>query len=161
MRKALFAGSFDPFTLGHLDVVRRGLAIFDRVVVGIGHNPAKQRTLSLETRVRLIEEAVAGIAGVEVVSFEGLTVQFAERVGAVALLRGIRSAVDLEFETPLAHANRSMAPAVETVFVLTDPTLGFVSSSLMREIHGAGGDVSAWLPGGAIAALDRARKSAP
>ena len=96
MRKACFAGTFDPFTNGHLDVVRRGLGCFDRVVIAIGHNPAKQRALSLEARVRVIEQATAGLAGVEVVSYQGLTVDFARRIGAVAMLRGLRVSADLE-----------------------------------------------------------------
>jgi pantetheine-phosphate adenylyltransferase len=157
-RKALFAGSFDPFTLGHLDVVRRGLRLFDRVVVAIGHNPAKARTLSLEARVRVIELACATLQGVDVVSYQGLTVDFARRLGVTAMLRGLRNAQDLAFEEPLAQANARMAPEVETVFVLTDPGLAFVSSSLMREIHAAGGDVSAWLPPAAIEALREAKR---
>lgn len=157
MRKACFAGTFDPFTNGHLDVVRRGLGCFERVVIAIGHNPAKQRALSLEARVRVIEQATAGLAGVEVVSYQGLTVDFARRIGAVAMLRGLRGSADLEFEAPIAHANRKMAPAIDTVFMLTEPALAFVSSSLMREIFAAGGDVSAWLPPAAVEELRRAK----
>ncbi len=161
MRTALFAGSFDPFTLGHLDVVRRGLRLFDEVVVAIGHNPAKQRSLSLETRVRVIEESCAGLEGVRVLAYEGLTVEYARRIGAIAMLRGLRNDADLGFESPLAHANRAMAPAIDTVFILTDPAFAFVSSSLMREIFAAGGDVSAWLPAPALAALELALRPCP
>ncbi len=153
MRIALFAGSFDPVTLGHIDVIRRGLALFDRVVVGIGHNPRKARLLSLEARSALVREACAGLGSVQVASYEGLTVDFAKKLGATAILRGLRDGADLAFEAPLAQANRVMAPSIETVFVLTDPTLACVSSSLMREIVAAGGDASAWLPPGALAAL--------
>lgn len=159
MKKACFAGTFDPFTNGHLDVVRRGLTLFDRVVVAIGHNPAKQRSLSLEARVRIIEAATSGLIGVEVVSYQGLTVDFARRIGATAILRGLRSGTDLEFEAPIATANRKMAPAIDTVFLLTDPTLAFVSSSLMREIHAGGGDISAWVPAAALEELRRAKGS--
>ncbi len=155
MKTALFAGSFDPFTNGHLDVVRRGLRLFDRVVVAVGHNPAKRRTLSLDDRIRVIEEATQGLGAVGVVSYQGLTVEFARQVAAVAMLRGLRDANDLSFEAPIAQANEHMVPTVETVFVLTHPSLAFVSSSLMREIHEAGGDVSAWVPAAAVEALDR------
>ncbi len=153
MRIAVFAGTFDPITLGHVDVVRRGLALFDEVVVSIGHNPSKARTLSLEARVRLVGEACAGLGRVRVDTYEGLTVEHARTLGAVAILRGLRDAIDLGFEAPIAHANRGMAPTIETVFVLTDPALAFVSSSLMREITAAGGDASRWLPPGSWSAL--------
>jgi pantetheine-phosphate adenylyltransferase len=155
-RRAVFAGTFDPVTLGHVDVVRRGLALFDDVVVAVGHNPKKQRTLSLDERMALVTEVCCGLGRVRVDNYEGLTVDYARGVGATALLRGLRDATDLGFEMPIAHANRRMAPALETVFVLTDPTLAYVSSSLMREIVAAGGDVSAWLPPASIAALHRA-----
>lgn len=152
-RIAVFAGTFDPITLGHVDVVQRGLTLFDEVVVAIGHNPKKQRALTLEVRVATVEAACAGLRGVRVETYEGLTVDFAQRVGAVAILRGLRDAIDLGFEAPIAHANRAMAPAVETVFVLTDPSLAFVSSSLMREIVASGGDASRWLPPASLRAL--------
>ncbi len=154
-RVAVFAGTFDPITLGHVDVVRRGLALFDEVVVAIGHNPKKQRTFSVGERMELVRSACGSLGAVRVEAYEGLTVDFARRIGAVAILRGLRDATDLGFEAPIAHANRAMAPGVESVFVLTDPALAFVSSSLMREIAAAGGDTSAWLPAAAQAALLR------
>lgn len=153
MRLALFAGSFDPITLGHVDVVRRGLRLFPRVVIGIGHNPKKARLLPLEQRIALCREACAGLGAVEVEPYEGLTVHFARRVGANAILRGLRDTADFAFEAPQAHANRTMAPEIETVFVLTDPSLAYVSSSLMREIVASGGDASPWLPAASLRAL--------
>ncbi len=156
MRIALFAGSFDPITLGHVDVIRRGLALFDQVVVGIGHNPKKSRVLGLELRLALVRDACSGLGAVRVESYEGLTVDFATTLGAAAILRGLRDGADLAFEAPLAQANRVMAPTIETVFVLTDPTLACVSSSLMREIVAAGGDASAWLAPGVLSALKAA-----
>ena len=156
MRIALFAGSFDPITLGHVDVIRRGLALFDQVVVGIGHNPKKSRVLGLELRLALARDACAGLRAVRVETYEGLTVDFATTLGAAAILRGLRDGTDLAFEAPLAQANRVMAPEIETVFVLTDPTLACVSSSLMREIVAAGGDASVWLPPGVLGALKAA-----
>ncbi|MSQ03911.1 MAG: pantetheine-phosphate adenylyltransferase [Myxococcales bacterium] len=153
MRTALFAGSFDPITLGHVDVIRRGLALFDGVVVGIGHNPKKSRLLSLDVRIALVQEACAGLGAVRVEAYEGLTVDFAKKLGATAILRGLRDGADLTFEAPYALANRVMAPAVETVFLLADPSLMCVSSSLMREVVAAGGDASPWLRPGALVAL--------
>lgn len=153
MRAALFAGSFDPITLGHVDIVRRGLRVFDRVVIGIGHNPKKQRVLPLPVRIELCRAACAGLGDVVVQSYEGLTVDHARSIGAVAILRGLRDTVDFAFEVPQAHANRTLAPGVETVFVLTDPALAYVSSSLMREIVAAGGDASSWLPAPSLVAL--------
>jgi pantetheine-phosphate adenylyltransferase len=153
----VFAGSFDPPTLGHLDLVRRGLALVDEVVVGVGHNPGKKRALSLEIRLQLLRDALAGLPGARVEAFEGLTVAFAQRVGAIALLRGVRDANDLAYETPLARANHQMT-GVETVFLLADPRFAHVSSSLMKEIHGAGGDISPWVSPAAIQALDQSRR---
>lgn len=156
MRTAVFAGSFDPITLGHVDVIQRGLRLFHRVVVGIGHNPKKARLIGLDERIELCREACAGFGEVVVEPYEGLTVHFARRVGAQAILRGLRDTADFAYEAPQANANRLMAPELETVFVLTDPTLAYVSSSLMREIVAAGGDASAWLPPASLAALRRA-----
>lgn len=156
MRTAVFAGSFDPITLGHVDVIRRGLRLFSRVVVGIGHNPKKARLIGIDERVALCREACAELGDVVVEPYEGLTVQFATRIGAQAILRGLRDTADFAFEAPQAHANRQLAPHLETVFVLTDPGLAYVSSSLMREIVAAGGDARAWLPPGSEAALRRA-----
>lgn len=145
MRTAVFAGTFDPLTLGHVDIVRRGRALFDRVVVAVGHNPAKRRLLDLDTRMAVARAAFIADGGVDVAAYEGLTVDLARQVGATAILRGLRDGTDLGFEMPIALANRAMAPGIETVFVATDPTLAFVSSSLMKEIAGAGGDPSRWL----------------
>ena len=157
MRRAVFAGSFDPPTLGHLDLVRRGLALFDGVVVGVGHNPNKKRALSLEVRLDLLRRALADLPAARVEAFEGLTVAFARQVGAVALIRGVRDANDLAYETPLARANREMT-GVETVFLLADPRFAHVSSSLMKEIFGAGGDISAWVAPAAVDALRQSRR---
>lgn len=147
MRTAVFAGTFDPLTLGHVDIVRRGRALFDRVVVAVGHNPAKKRLLDIDTRLAVARAAFAGEPGVEIAAYEGLTIDLARQVGACAILRGLRDGADLGFEMPIALANRAMAPRIETVFVATDPSLAFVSSSLMKEIAGAGGDPSRWLTG--------------
>lgn len=159
MRIAIFPGSFDPLTLGHVALVYRGLALFDRVIVAVGHNPNKRRTLSLESRFDVIRSTFANEPQITVESYEDLTVQFATRVGAIAILRGLRDATDLAFEAPIAAANRKLAPAVDTVFLAGDPEYSFVSSSLMREIYGAGGDPSPWLPAASWAALKASRNA--
>jgi len=156
MRRAVFAGTFDPLTLGHVDIVRRGLALFDEVIVAVGHNPAKKRLLDLDTRLAVARDAFASCAGVRVMPYEGLTVDFALAEGAAGILRGLRGEADLGFEMPNALANRAMAPGIETVFIATDPALAFVSSSLMKEIAGAGGDPSPWLPPASWRALREA-----
>lgn len=152
-RVAVYAGSFDPVTLGHLDVVRRGTKLFDEVVVAIGHNVRKQRTLPLDVRERVLREVTADLPRVRVDTFEGLLVTYCRRIGACAILRGLRAVTDFEFEFQTGLANMSMAPDVETVFLLTDPRHIFVSSSLIKEIAANGGDVSAYLPPPAWEAL--------
>ncbi|MDP7071076.1 MAG: pantetheine-phosphate adenylyltransferase [Phycisphaerales bacterium] len=144
---ALYAGSFDPPTLGHLDVISRARRLFDRIVVGIGENPEKQHMLTPEDRLRLMEQVVDEArtaspdgAPVEVRTYEGLTVDFARSIGAAALLRGIRNVTDLASECQLAIANRQVAD-IESVFVITDEQYGFTSSSLIRQIVELGGDI--------------------
>lgn len=154
-RRAVYAGSFDPITLGHLDVIRRGATLFDEVVVAVGHNPRKQRLLPLETRLDVLRATTADIPNVRVDTFEGLLVHYCARVSAVAILRGLRAVTDFEFEFQTGLANMDMAPAVQTVFLLTDPQYIFISSSLVKEIHQNGGDVSRYLPPAALEALRR------
>ena len=144
---ALYAGSFDPITFGHLDVIRRSRRLFDRIVVGVGQNPDKQFLISSEERAEIASQLVAGIveaegegAEVEVRAYEGLTVDFAREIGATALLRGLRNATDTAAECQLALANRQVAN-IETVFVLPSQEYGFTSSSLIRQIVALGGDV--------------------
>lgn len=135
----LFPGTFDPFTNGHLDVIRRGRALFDRLVVAIGYNPAKSELFTMEERVEMTRLLVTneGFDNVSVESFDGLTVDYARRVGATAILRGLRSVTDLNFEFQLALTNRAVAD-IETVFIMTGETYGFTSSSLIRQIAAAG-----------------------
>ena len=159
MRLAVFPGSFDPLTNGHVALVHRGLALFDRVVVAIGHNPNKQRALSLESRLSIIGSVFADFPSVKVADYEGLTVRYAESIGATAIIRGLRDAADFGFEVPQAQANRKMVPAVDTVFLPGEPEFSFVSSSLMREIVASGGDASLWLPKASLEALISARSN--
>ncbi|MDP2306174.1 MAG: pantetheine-phosphate adenylyltransferase [Pseudomonadota bacterium] len=156
-RVAVYAGSFDPVTHGHLDVIRRGTKLFDEVIVAIGHNVRKERTLPLAVREQVLRDSTSDIPGVRVDVFEGLLVNYCRRVGAGAILRGLRAVTDFEFEFQIGLANMDMAPDIETVFLLTDPRNIFVSSSLVKEIASNGGDVTRYLPEAALAALEAAR----
>jgi pantetheine-phosphate adenylyltransferase len=155
-RIAVYAGSFDPVTLGHLDVIRRGTSLFDEVIVAVGHNVRKQRTLPLDVRLRVLRQVCTDLPRTRVDTFEGLLVDYARRVGACAILRGLRAVTDFEFEFQTGLANMDMAPDVETVFLLTEPSKLFVSSSLVKEIAANGGDVRRYLPPAAHAALAEA-----
>ena len=144
-RLAIYPGTFDPITNGHLDVIRRGSALFDELVVAVGENPEKEALLSLAERTQIIREVVAEMPAVRVETYSGLTVDFAKKLGAAAILRGIRNSSDLQFEFQVALTNRVVA-GVETIFIMTNPEFAFVSSSLIRQIAGMGGDVSALVP---------------
>lgn len=160
MKVALYPGSFDPMTLGHLDVLRRALEVFDRVVVAVVANPGKTPRLPAVTRVAVIEQAAreAGLPAdrVGVVTFDGLTVEAARAHGATAIVRGIRGVSDFETELQLAQNNRRLAPGIDTVCFITAPEHGSISSSLVREIAAFGGDVSSMVPPAAAAALREA-----
>ena len=140
-RIAVYPGSFDPITRGHEDLVRRSLVFADRVIIAVAVNAAKQPLFSLEERVGLIRQAVAH-PGVEVQSFEGLLVDFARRVGASLLVRGLRAVSDFEYEFQMALMNRHLAPTLETVFLVPAFDLTYLSSSMVREAARYGGDVS-------------------
>jgi pantetheine-phosphate adenylyltransferase len=152
-RIAVYAGSFDPVTHGHLDVIRRSCALFDRIVVAVGENPNKGCLLDLNTRLRVLEEVTADLPEVEVTPFQGLLVDFCRGIGAMAILRGLRAVSDFEFEFQIGMANRDMAPEIESLYLLTDPTYIFISSSLVKEIASNGGDVERYIPGAAYEAL--------
>jgi pantetheine-phosphate adenylyltransferase len=146
---AVYPGSFDPITNGHLDVIRRACAVVDRLIVGVLENPRKQPLLSAADRVATIREALgeAGLTdGVEVASFTGLTVDFCRAREAAFIVRGLRAISDFEVEMQLAHNNRKLAPEVDTVFFMTSLEHGYVSSSLVKEIATYGGDVAGMVP---------------
>lgn len=157
MKVAVYPGSFDPITNGHLDVIARAADVFDRVVVAVLGNPRKTPLLPVDERVAVIREAIAAddaLAGrVEVATFDGLTVTFCHEVGAGFLVRGLRAIADFELELQLAHNNHQLAPDVDTVFFMTSLEHSYVSSSLVKEIALFGGDVSSMLPPAAAAAL--------
>jgi len=159
-RLAIFPGTFDPISNGHLDVIRRGAGLFDELVVAVGDNPEKPAFLPLAERARIIQEVVGAMPNVRVETFTGLTVDFARKVGAVAILRGIRNTTDLHFEFQLALTNRAVA-GVETVFVLTGAGFAFTSSSLIRQIAQMGGDVSALVPAQVLPHIRRLGKAVP
>ena len=143
---AVFPGSFDPITNGHLDIVDRGLSLFDRVRMAILVNPEKQPLFSVEERVALIREAYRGNRRVEVDTFSGLLVDYAERVGASVILRGIRAISDFEYEFQMALMNRRLDPQIETVFMMPAESYSYVSSRLVKEVFQLGGRVSDLVP---------------
>ncbi|MFT5145224.1 MAG: pantetheine-phosphate adenylyltransferase [Rhodothermales bacterium] len=145
-RLALYPGSFDPFTYGHLDIVRRASEIFDRVEVTVAINSTKTALLSVSERCALIEECVAPYPNVSVDSFEGLLVEHAVDRGAVALVRGLRQVSDFDFEFRMAFANRRLNSGLETVFLMTSERHALIASSIVREIHHWGGDISSFVP---------------
>ncbi len=138
-RTAVFTGTFDPLTLGHLDVIRRGRLLFDHVVVGIGVNPNKASLFSVDERVDLARQVVAPFANVSVDSFEGLTVQYVRRIGARVILRGVRTLSDMEYEFGMSLTNQRLDPFIETVFLMADGEYSHVSSSLIKQVARYGG----------------------
>ncbi len=152
-RLALYPGSFDPITNGHLDIIVRGLAIFDSLVVGIGENIAKQPLFSVEERVEMVRDALGEIPNVEVISYSGLTAKFAEQIGASAILRGLRAISDFEFEFQMTLANRKLFPKAETVFLMPCLSNVFLNSSMVKDIVSMGGDVELFVPPGVVERL--------
>jgi pantetheine-phosphate adenylyltransferase len=154
-RVALYPGSFDPLTLGHADVLERATRMFDKVVVAVLANSAKQPLFSVDERVELIREHAAGNPQVEVAAFEGLTVEFAHKVGALAIVRGLRATSDFETEFQMALMNRRLAPDIHTVFLMTALANVYVSSSIIKEVGRLGGDIEGLTPPASAAALRR------
>ncbi len=142
---AVFPGTFDPITNGHLDIIQRGNDLFDELVVAVGQNPGKVSLLDHDERAEVIREITADMPNVRVETFTGLTVDFARQIGAAAILRGIRNSADLQFEFQVALTNRVVA-GIETIFIMTSTEFAFTSSSLIKQIASMGGDVSALVP---------------
>jgi len=151
----VYGGSFDPVTIGHLDVIHRASLLFERTVVAIGLHPMRKPLFTVHERLSMLREATAGIPGVEVTSFKGLLIHFCRRVDARVLVRGLRAVTDFEYELQIAHANADLEPAIETVFLPTRTKYGFISASLVREIASHGGDVSNYATPSVCAALAR------
>lgn len=147
MRTAVFPGTFDPVTLGHVDIATRARALFDRVVIAVAHNSRKSPLLDVGTRVGLAQEATSHLDGIEVKATDGLLVDFCRDEGAVAIVKGLRGGADYDFERPMALMNRALA-GIETVFVSGDPALQHVASSLVRDVARHGGSIADLVPPG-------------
>jgi pantetheine-phosphate adenylyltransferase len=143
---AVFPGSFDPFTRGHEDIVLRGSALFDEVVIAIGKNSQKQRYFPMETMIACIEKTFENHQNVKVQTFTGLTAEFAKSIGAKFLLRGLRNTTDYEYENSIAQINRKVGEGLETVLLITSPQFAYISSTIVRDIHRYGKSVDEYLP---------------
>lgn len=146
MKIAIYPGSFDPITKGHLDVLKTASEIFDEVIIAVLINPAKKGAISVEDRVKLIKTSIAGMDNVEVDSFEGLTVEYAKKRGAKIVIRGLRAVSDFEYEMQLSQTNSALSEDIKTIFLTTRPKYNFISSSTVKEIALMGGDVSKFVP---------------
>lgn len=154
-RVAVYPGTFDPITNGHIDLVDRAAPLFDRLIVGVAESPGKGPALSLEGRILLAQQALGHHANVEVRGFDGLLAHFVKSLGAGILLRGLRAVSDFEYEFQMASMNRHLIPEVQTLFMTPDEKYSFISSSLVREISRLGGDVSGFVPQYVLAALQQ------
>jgi pantetheine-phosphate adenylyltransferase len=153
--RAVYPGSFDPVTFGHLDLIQRGSRLFEHLVVAVGRNAEKAAMFPPEERVAMIRAEVGGLRNVEVTTFDGLIVDFAKSRGLDVILRGLRTISDFESEFQMALTNRTFAPGIETVFVLPGERFQFLSSRLIKEVAGAGGDVRAFVPEAVAQVLNR------
>lgn len=146
MKIAIYPGSFDPITNGHLDILRNGSQIFDKVIIAVSYNHNKKSFLTVDERVDLIKKCVSDFKNVEVDSYEGLTVSYAKKKGATALLRGLRTSQDFEYELQLSQVNNSLNEDIKTVFLTTRPEYSFISSSMVRELLVNKGDITNFVP---------------
>jgi pantetheine-phosphate adenylyltransferase len=145
MRKAIFPGSFDPITLGHEDIIRRGITLFDEIVIAIGVNAEKKYMFSLEERKRFLQETFKDEPKISIIVYEGLTIDLCKKIKANFILRGLRNPADFEFEKAIAHTNRRMSK-IETVFLLTAAKTSFISSSIVRDVLRNGGEYELLVP---------------
>ena len=145
-RTCIYSGSFDPVTVGHVDIIRRACTLFDKVIVAVLHNPAKVGCFAPEERVEMIRRACSDMPRVEARAFDGMLVDAMEQTGAVAVIRGLRAISDYESEKAMAQINAQLRPGTETVFLMTRPEHGHISSSVVRELAGYGADISAYVP---------------
>jgi pantetheine-phosphate adenylyltransferase len=153
MKTALFPGSFDPITIAHVDILKRSLPLFDKMVVGIGLNSSKKSFLSAEKRQEIVEAIFSDYENVEVKLYEGLTIDFCKKMGVQYMVRGIRSVADFEYERAIAQINQTMMPQVETIFILSKPEYSAISSTIVRDILRNHGNVSQFVPQEALAFL--------
>lgn len=146
MKIAIYPGSFDPITKGHLDVLKTAAEIFDKVIIAVLINPSKKGAISVEERVELIKASIEGMDNIEVDSFEGLTVEYAKKRGAKIIIRGLRAVSDFEYEMQLSQTNSALSADIKTIFLTTRPKYNFISSSTVKEIAFMGGDISKFVP---------------
>jgi len=145
-RVAIYPGSFDPLTLGHLDVIERASKLFDRIIVAVGRNSAKSPLLTVESRMKSIEEAIESLGNVEVDSFGGLLIEFVAKKGATIIIRGLRATADFEYEFQMATVNRRLSAELETVFLMTKWEHSYLSSTIVKEVARLGGDYAEMVP---------------
>lgn len=146
MKIALFPGSFDPVTKAHVDILKRSISLFDKIVVGIGLNSSKPSFLSAETRKKMLEAVFAGEPKVEVMVYEGLTIEFCKKINAAYMIRGIRTVSDFEYEKAIAQMNHALVPEIESIFIVSKPGYSSISSTIVRDILRYHGDVSQFIP---------------
>lgn len=146
MKKAIYPGSFDPLTLGHIDMIERSAGIVDELVIGVLNNSAKNSLFSLEERVSMIEEMTDSMPNVTVASFDGLLVDYMKKIGATIIVRGLRAVTDFEYELQIAQTNRVENPDVETIFLTTSLQYSYLSSTIVKEFASYGGDISKFVP---------------
>jgi len=157
VRIAFYPGTFDPITTGHLDLVKRALGLFDRVIVAVGTGREKSPMFTLEERISFVEDAVKGLDGVEVRSFDGLLVEVVKEAGADAIIRGLRAVSDFEYEFQMALMNRRLASSIETVFLMPSESFTYLNSTVVKEVARLGGDVSGLVPDKVAQALAEKR----
>lgn len=146
MKIAIYPGSFDPITKGHLDILKNAAGIFDKVIIAVAHNGEKKGFLTVKDRVKLIKESIIDLKNVEVDAFEGLTIEYAKKQGADVLIRGLRAVSDFEYEMQLSQTNSALCEDIKTVFLITKPEYNFISSSTIKEILANKGDISKFVP---------------
>ncbi len=146
MKIAVYPGSFDPVTKGHIDILKNGAEIFDKVIIAVAKNSEKSAFLTVDERVKLIQESVKDIENVEVDSFDGLTIEYAKKCGAKVILRGLRAVSDFEYEMQLSQANSALSSDIKTIFLITKPKYNFISSRTIKEIYQNNGDISKFVP---------------
>ena len=150
MSSAIYPGSFDPVTLGHLDIIRRSAEMFDEVIIGVLNNTSKTPLFSVEERVNMLSEVVSDIPNVRVESFVGLLIDFARQNGVKTIIRGLRAVTDFEYELQIAQSNRKVAPEIDTVFLTTSIDYAYLSSSIVKEYASFGVDVEQFVPAGVV-----------
>ncbi len=159
MKIAVYPGSFDPVTKGHIDILKNGAEIFDKVIIAVAKNSEKSAFLTVDERVKLIQESVKDIENVEVDSFDGLTIEYAKKCGAKVILRGLRAVSDFEYEMQLSQANSALSSDIKTIFLITKPKYNFISSRTIKEIYQNNGDISKFVPEAVYNFLEARKKA--